>query len=98
MSDTSPNSYNPDDTPKCQLCGFQAKLDEFDSSAWIQYYSHKDKPQGEGVNLTAPQLRWICLQCSDDIGFTQIKDDLIRLQNACAQIKFAGEEGMKCGH
>lgn len=94
MSDTSPHSTSP----QCELCKHTCSIDEFDSSAWIQFYSHMDKSQGEGVNQIVPPLKWICPQCSEDIGYTKIRDDLFSLQNACAEINLAGEIGQQCGH
>ena len=71
-------------TPKCKICGDQHQLDQFDSSAWIQYYS-KPKPQiseisksePSGINQVAPLLKWICPQCSEDIGYTKLNKQFI---------------------
>lgn len=94
MSDTSPNSYELN-TPKCEICSVQHKEEEFDSSAWIQGADNSDcvnNPEGNA------KIIWICPGCSKNIGYTQIKDDLIRLQNACAEILEAGKRGQQCGH
>jgi len=75
-------------TPICKICKEQYPNDKFDSSAWIQFYLKEDHPE----------LLWICPECSEAIGFKKNFDDLIRLQNACAEIKLAGETGTQCGH
>jgi len=58
-------------TPKCKICGDQHQLDQFDSSAWIQYYS-KNK---DGSKVSEDNLLWICPQCSEDIGFTDLREE-----------------------
>ena len=42
---------------------------------------------------------FLCSECIGNFEYVKdITDDLIALQNACATIYYAAQEGMKCGH
>ena len=49
-------------------------------------------------SLDSPMLDYLPQQISDVENATKNRDDLIRLQNACAEILEGAKEGNKCGH
>lgn len=68
-------------TPICKLCDKEYHEREADIDSWRMV---------EMINTEKPTL-WVCPDCLFRMGYTQIFDDLIALQNACGLIREAGE-------